>query len=150
MRRDAGRGVHRQVDVRTPRECFAPPAHRTFCVQPLRLAESADRFRMIERVIQAQSLIEVSLRLRVRRGDGVRMRAEIRVEGNRLRGQSWISLPRILENRQHTSGSDYSQQDRKMPRFHRSPSSFIDLLSVSGPAILYVACLNAGVKVLAR
>src|SRR5688572_3801108 len=108
MRRDAGRGVHRQVDVRPPRKRFTPPAHRTFCVQPLGLAEGADRFRMIERVIQAQSLIEVSLRPRVRRGDGVRMRAEICVERNRSRGRSWISLPRILENRQYTSDSDYA------------------------------------------
>src|SRR5687768_14286791 len=120
MRGDAGRGVHRQVDVRTPRERFTPPAHRTFWVQPLRLAEGADRFRMVERVIQAQPLIEVSLRPRARRGDGVRMRAEICVERNRYRGWSWISLPRTLENCQHNHDSDYAQQDRKMPRFHRA------------------------------
>ena len=61
--------LHRHVDVRAEHQCLAPEAHRAIRVEPLRLAERAARLVVIERVGEAEALIEIRLRLRVRRGD---------------------------------------------------------------------------------
>ena len=56
-----GDARHRRVDVRTIGERDAERTHRTGGVEPLRFAKRADRFGMIERPEQPESLIEVPL-----------------------------------------------------------------------------------------
>lgn len=69
-RLDRGR-VHRGVDVRAQREGLAPVAHGAGRIEALGLLERADRRLVVEGVGEAQALVEVSLRLLVRRRDRI-------------------------------------------------------------------------------
>jgi hypothetical protein len=84
---------HRHVDVGAEHQRLAPEAHGTVGIELLRLAERALRLFVIEAVGQPQSLIEIGLCGRARRGDLVGERAEAvphrRIgvgEGQRRRG----------------------------------------------------------------
>ena len=67
--------LHRQIDVGAEHECLAPEAHGARRVELLRLAKGTLRLAVIERVGQAQALVEIGLRRRVRGRDLVAHRA---------------------------------------------------------------------------
>src|SRR3546814_11601349 len=50
--------VHRRLDVRAEGKRFAPPAHRTFRIEPLRLAARPHRPRLVEALGQEPSTEE--------------------------------------------------------------------------------------------
>ncbi len=68
--------LHRQIDVGAEHERLAPEAHGARRIELLRLAKGALCLAVIERIRQAQSLVEIGLRRRVRGRDLVAHRAQ--------------------------------------------------------------------------
>ena len=81
--------LHRHIDVRSEHQCLAPEAHRAIRIEPLRLAQSAPRLVVIERVGEAEPLIKIRLGLRIRRGHGVTDRTEPIPERRFAVGKLW-------------------------------------------------------------
>ena len=87
---------HRHVDVGTEHQRLAPEAHGATGIELLHLAERALRLLVIEGMGQPQTLIEIALRGRARRGDLVGERAEAVPQrriaiGERQRGRCGIA-----------------------------------------------------------
>ena len=87
---------HRHVDIGPEHQRLAPEAHGAIGIELLRLAECALRLLVIEGMGQPQTLIEIALRGRARRGDLVGERAEAVPQrriavGERQRGRCGIA-----------------------------------------------------------
>ena len=119
------RRVHRRVDVGAVGERLAPEAHRAIGIEPLRLAERGDRRGMVEAVGEAQSLVEIALGERVRRGDREMDLAEPVVERRRRRqtrrpgprprrSSAWPASPCRSCRR---TGPSSARSDRAAPAF---------------------------------
>ena len=88
--------VRRAVVVGAVAERDAPVAHRTHGVEAGRLAERALGFDVVERVDQAQALVEVRLGFARRRADGLMVAAQALEEHGRRRARSGVVVPRGL------------------------------------------------------
>ena len=108
LERGPGRGhvrvVHRRVDVGASGEGFAPRAHRARRVEPLRLAEGADRLGVVEGEGEHEPLIGVPLRERDGGGDGPRVVAHP-VEQRRER------VRRLARRRPNADEQERSEQE---------------------------------------
>lgn len=67
------------------------------------MAEGSDGFRVVERVVQTQTLIEVRLSPAIPDGKGVVVRAEVVVKGRRL---NLGKADRCLQGESHQQGQE--------------------------------------------
>ncbi len=144
VRPGPGRRIHGRVDVRPRRPGDAPPAHRAIGVQSRRVTERADRLRVVERVGEPESLVEVALRLRDRRTDRVVVVPEIVVEphlltrfrhgfipvvGTRLVSVVALSRRRTRQRRHHQGDQADAHEPSTASCSHRGPPSrILDLI----------------------
>src|SRR5690606_30813305 len=154
IRGNARRTVHRQVDIRTVRQRLAPPAHRTPIVQRRRRTERADRFRMIEGVVQPQPLVEVLLRPRLARRNHVRVRAQVVIQRDIAGGVAFmLRVDRLRRARRQCGGNQQvfafhgvlppQAIRRKTPQRRPSRGTALTASSVTGHTARYVAARSA-------